>query len=48
VTTAMEPVHTIEERVSTVGAIILRYGLAAVIAWIGALKFTGSEALRIQ
>jgi len=48
VATAMESVHTIEERVSTAGTIILRYGLAVVIAWIGALKFTGSEAIRIQ
>jgi uncharacterized membrane protein YkgB len=48
VVTAMESVHAIEERVSTAGTIILRYGLAVVIAWIGALKFTGSEAVRIQ
>jgi reactive chlorine resistance protein C len=48
VTTAMESVHTIEGRVSTAAMIILRYGLAVVIAWIGALKFTGSEAIRIQ
>jgi reactive chlorine resistance protein C len=48
VTTALESVRLIEERVSTVGMIILRYGLAVVIAWIGALKFTGSEATRIQ
>lgn len=36
------------QRVSTAGAIILRYGLAVVVAWIGALKYTNSEASRIQ
>ncbi|SEO68872.1 Uncharacterized membrane protein YkgB [Amycolatopsis saalfeldensis] len=30
------------------GAVVLRYGLVVVIAWIGALKFTASEAARIQ
>ncbi|WP_433286524.1 YkgB family protein [Pseudonocardia sp. CA-142604] len=45
---ATEFVHMVEERVSTASAILLRYGLAVVIAWIGALKFTGSEAVRIQ
>lgn len=32
----------------TVGTTIIRYGLVAVIAWIGLLKFTASEAGRIQ
>lgn len=27
---------------------IVRYGLVVVIAWIGLMKFTGSEAMRIQ
>jgi uncharacterized membrane protein YkgB len=27
---------------------VVRYGAVVVIAWIGALKFTGSEAMRIQ
>lgn len=36
------------DRIITVGGNIIRYGLAVVIAWIGALKFTGSEAMRIQ
>ncbi|GAA1206581.1 DUF417 family protein [Pseudonocardia alaniniphila] len=48
VATAIELMHAIEGRVSTAGMIILRYGLAVVIAWIGALKYTGSEAVRIQ
>ncbi|WP_433283036.1 DUF417 family protein [Pseudonocardia xinjiangensis] len=39
---------TIGHRVSAAGATILRYGLAVVVAWIGALKYTGSEAERIQ
>lgn len=34
--------------VHTVGTMIIRYGLVVVIAWIGLLKFTGSEAGRIQ
>ena len=33
-----------EQRISSVGRTIVRYGLAVVIAWIGALKYTGSEA----
>ena len=35
-------------RISAAGAVVLRYGLVVVIAWIGALKFTASEAARIQ
>ncbi|WP_084216188.1 YkgB family protein [Pseudonocardia spinosispora] len=31
-----------------VGGHIIRYGLAIVIAWIGGLKFTATEAQRIQ
>jgi uncharacterized membrane protein YkgB len=37
-----------EQRIMNIGAHILRYGLVVVVAWIGALKFTGSEAMRIQ
>jgi len=48
VTAATESAHIFEQWVSTASAIILRYGLAVVIAWIGALKFTGAEAVRIQ
>lgn len=40
--------RTFERYVSLVGRLILRYGLAMVIAWIGALKYTNSEAVRIQ
>lgn len=37
-----------DDRLIIVGGNIVRYGLVVVIAWIGALKFTGSEAVRIQ
>jgi uncharacterized membrane protein YkgB len=37
-----------EARIHRVGGYLIRYGLVVVIAWIGALKFTGSEATRIQ
>ena len=36
------------ERIQRVGGHLIRYGLVVVIAWIGALKFTDSEATRIQ
>jgi uncharacterized membrane protein YkgB len=36
------------ERIQRVGGYLIRYGLVVVIAWIGALKFTESEATRIQ
>ena len=35
-------------RVSTVGFLVLRYGLAVVIGWIGLMKFTGYEAQGIE
>ena len=35
-------------RIQRVGGYLIRYGLVVVIAWIGALKFTDSEATRIQ
>jgi uncharacterized membrane protein YkgB len=41
-------IGVMEERIHRVGGYLLRYGLVVVIAWIGALKFTGSEATRIQ
>ena len=37
-----------EQGIVALGGHILRYGLVVVVAWIGALKFTGSEAMRIQ
>ena len=37
-----------EQWIMAVGGHIVRYGLVVVVAWIGALKFTGSEAMRIQ
>lgn len=36
------------ERVQAAGVLVLRYGLALVIAWIGAMKFTAYEANGIQ
>jgi reactive chlorine resistance protein C len=38
----------IDERISILGGVLVRYGLVAVIAWIGALKYTATEAARIQ
>jgi uncharacterized membrane protein YkgB len=38
----------IGQRIQAAGAEIVRYGLVVVVAWIGLLKFTGSEAMRIQ
>jgi reactive chlorine resistance protein C len=39
---------TVHGFLSTISPIFIRYGLVVVIAWIGALKFTMSEAERIQ
>lgn len=36
--------HTLE----TIGAAVIRYGLAAVLLWVGSLKFTAYEAEGIQ
>jgi uncharacterized membrane protein YkgB len=41
-------VGSIEQPLSVLGRVLLRYGLVVVIAWIGALKYTASEAARIQ
>ncbi len=35
-------------RLEIMGAIVLRYGLAAVLLWVGALKFTDYEAKGIE
>ncbi len=35
-------------KIQAVGGIMLRYGLVVVLAWIGAMKFTGYEAKAIQ
>ena len=35
-------------RLETAGHVILRYGLVLVVAWIGAMKFTGYEAAGIE
>ncbi|QRP43261.1 YkgB family protein [Amycolatopsis sp. FDAARGOS 1241] len=39
---------TIERRATAAGGVVVRYGLVVVVAWIGALKFTTSEAIRVQ
>ena len=39
---------TTEHPVATVGRYLVRYALVIVIAWIGALKYTGYEATAIQ
>ena len=36
-----------EHPVATVGRYLVRYALVVVIAWIGALKYTGYEAAAI-
>lgn len=36
------------DRVETIGAYVLRYGLVLVLGWIGAMKFTAYEAGGIQ
>ncbi|HKS29801.1 MAG TPA: DUF417 family protein [Pyrinomonadaceae bacterium] len=38
----------VAERVQTIGEYVLRYGLVLVLAWIGAMKFTGYEAKGIE
>ena len=38
----------ISDRLQSVGISLIRYGLALVIAWIGAMKFTAYEANAIQ
>jgi reactive chlorine resistance protein C len=40
--------RVVDQRLLSGGGNIIRYGLVVVIVWIGALKFTGSEATRIQ
>jgi reactive chlorine resistance protein C len=39
---------TAEHPVAIAGRLLVRYGLAVVIAWIGALKYTSYEATAIQ
>jgi uncharacterized membrane protein YkgB len=41
-------VRSVEQRLAILSSVLLRYGLVVVIAWIGALKYTASEAARIQ
>jgi reactive chlorine resistance protein C len=45
---SLRTVDTAGQTIADVGATIVRYGLVVVIGWIGALKYTGSEATRIQ
>ena len=41
-------VRSVEQPLAIFSSVLLRYGLVAVIAWIGALKYTATEAVRIQ
>jgi uncharacterized membrane protein YkgB len=43
-----KPLAQIAETLSDLGAFVSRYGLALVIFWIGAMKFTAYEANGIQ
>jgi uncharacterized membrane protein YkgB len=45
--TASYVVHP-ADHITAVGTAVVRYGLVVVITWIGLMKFTGSEAMRIQ
>jgi uncharacterized membrane protein YkgB len=40
--------RAVDQRLMSGGGNVIRYGLVIVIVWIGALKFTASEATRIQ
>jgi uncharacterized membrane protein YkgB len=40
--------HRIDHTVQTMGAMLIRYGLVLVLAWIGTMKFTAYEANSIQ
>lgn len=42
------PAIAAEHPVAIAGRLLVRYGLAVVIAWIGALKYTSYEAAGIQ
>ena len=46
--TASNIVQSADHIITAVGTAIVRYGLVVVIAWIGLMKFTGSEAMRIH
>jgi reactive chlorine resistance protein C len=48
--TAIHPpaVRSVEQPLAILSRVLLRYGLVVVIAWIGALKYTATEAARIQ
>jgi reactive chlorine resistance protein C len=41
-------VRSVEQPLAILSGVLLRYGLVVVIAWIGALKYTATEAARIQ
>ncbi len=36
------------QKLENIGAAVIRYGLAAVIVWVGLLKFTAYEAEGVQ
>lgn len=47
-TVAITSRHSVDQTVQTMGAMLIRYGLVLVLAWIGAMKFTAYEAAGIQ
>jgi uncharacterized membrane protein YkgB len=47
-TASPQTFRSVDQRLLVAGGNIIRYGLVVVIVWIGALKFTASEATRIQ
>jgi uncharacterized membrane protein YkgB len=44
----MKNENDLPDRIKSVGAFLLRYGLVLVLGWIGAMKFTAYEAAGIQ
>src|ERR1700754_2705918 len=47
-TASPQTFRSVDQRLLVAGGNIIRFGLVVVIVWIGALKFTASEATRIQ
>src|SRR5262245_62768143 len=46
--TQVKPVTPVKNPFDKLGAFLIRYGLVLVLAWIGAMKFTGYEAEGIK
>lgn len=47
-TVGIKSEQSVGSRIQRVGEYVLRYGLVLVLAWIGAMKFTGYEAKGIE